>query len=127
MATHLAAAAICIHRGLMEQEKSRLATKIYVGNLPWRLTEEQLTEIFAAHGEVADTKIVTDRDTGRSRGFGFVTMTESESAKVAIENINGHVVEGRNLVVNEAHDQGGRRAGNGANRGLYGQRPRHGQ
>jgi RNA recognition motif-containing protein len=104
-----------------------LATKIYVGNLPWRLTEEQLTEIFAAHGEVMDTKIVTDRDTGRSRGFGFVTMTEGQSAQAAIESINGHVVEGRNLVVNEAHDQSGRRAGAGGNRGLYGQRPRHDQ
>ncbi|MGB7184106.1 MAG: RNA-binding protein [Burkholderiaceae bacterium] len=101
-----------------------MATKIYVGNLPWRITEDQLGEIFAEHGEVTDTKIVSDRETGRSRGFGFVTMTDQDLARQAIEALNGHVIEGRNLVVNEAHDQGGKGATGGGNRGLFGQRPR---
>jgi RNA recognition motif-containing protein len=98
-----------------------VTTKIYVGNLPWAITEDQLEEIFGAHGEVETTKIVSDRDSGRSRGFGFVTMTDAGAAKEAIEALNGHVVDGRNLVVNEAHDQGGKRP-TGGNRGLYGQR-----
>ncbi|MFK7965553.1 MAG: RNA recognition motif domain-containing protein [Burkholderiaceae bacterium] len=100
-----------------------MATKIYVGNLPWRTTDEQLEALFAAHGDVADAKIVTDRETARSRGFGFVTMADSAAAQSAIEALNGHNVEGRNLVVNEAHEQGPR---NGPNRGaLY--RPRGGR
>ena len=98
-----------------------VATKIYVGNLPWAITEEQLEEIFGVHGEVDITKIVSDRDSGRSRGFGFVTMTDADAAKTAIETLNGYVVDGRNLVVNEAHDQADKRP-TGGNRGLYGQR-----
>ncbi len=98
-----------------------MATKIYVGNLPWVISEDQLQEIFAAYGEVESSKIVSDRDSGRSRGFGFVTMTDATAAQAAIEALSGHVVEGRNLVVNEAHDQGGKRP-SGGNRGLYGQR-----
>ena len=98
-----------------------MGTKIYVGNLPWRTTDEQLEELFAAHGQVTEAKIVTDRDTGRSSGFGFVMMAEADAAKAAIETLNGQEIEGRNLVVNEAHEQGSRRPG--GNRGPFGPRP----
>ena len=84
-----------------------MGTKIYVGNLPWRATDAQLSELFGAHGEDTDARIVTDRETGRSRGFGFVTMASAEAAEAAIRALNGHSIEGRSLVVNEAREQGG--------------------
>ncbi|TXL62616.1 RNA recognition motif domain-containing protein [Zeimonas arvi] len=84
-----------------------MGTKIYVGNLPWRATDAQLSELFGAHGEVTDARIVTDRETGRSRGFGFVTMTSADAAQAAIRALNGYSLEGRSLVVNEAREQGG--------------------
>ncbi len=99
-----------------------MATKIYVGNLPWRINGEELTALFAAHGQVNDAKIVTDRESGRSRGFGFVTMEQADAAQAAIAALNGHAVEGRNLVVNEAHEQGTR---SGGSRGPYGPRGDH--
>ena len=98
-------------------------TKIYVGNLPWRATDAQLQELFGAHGEVTDARIVTDRETGRSRGFGFVTMTSPEGAQKAITALNGYSIEGRSLVVNEAREQSGgggggfRRSGGGGGGG----------
>lgn len=82
-------------------------TKIYVGNLPWRATDAQLSQLFGAHGEVSDARIVTDRETGRSRGFGFVTMSNAEAAAKAIAALNGYSIEGRALVVNEAREQQG--------------------
>ena len=91
-----------------------MGTKIYVGNLPWRATDAQLMQLFGGYGEVTEAKIVTDRETGRSRGFGFVTMATEEGAQAAIRGLNGYSVEGRNLVVNEAREQaggGGRRPG----------------
>ena len=106
-----------------------MATKIYVGNLPWRATDAQLTQLFGAHGEVTDARIVTDRETGRSRGFGFVTMANAEAAQNAIRALNGYSLEGRSLVVNEAREQqgsggggggGGFRRGGGGGGGGYG-------
>lgn len=100
-----------------------MPTKIYVGNLPWRATDAQLSQLFGAHGDVSEAKIVTDRETGRSRGFGFVTMTDDGAAQTAIRAMNGYSLEGRNLVVNEARDQGGgggggfRRGGGGGGGG----------
>ena len=102
-------------------------TKIYVGNLPWRATDAQLSQLFGAHGEVTDARIVTDRETGRSRGFGFVTMTNADAAQKAITALNGYSLEGRSLVVNEAREQqggggggGGFRRGPGGGGGGYG-------
>src|SRR5690606_28861548 len=86
-----------------------MGTKIYVGNLPWRATDAQLSQLFGSHGEVTDAKIVTDRETGRSRGFGFVTMISDDAAQAAIRALNGYSLEGRSLVVNEAREQGGGR------------------
>ncbi len=91
-----------------------MGTKIYVGNLPWRATDAQLSQLFGQHGDVTDAKIVTDRETGRSRGFGFVTMGNSEAAQAAIRALNGFSLEGRSLVVNEAREQTG---GGGFGRG----------
>ena len=103
-----------------------MPTKIYVGNLPWRATDAQLSQLFGAHGDVSEAKIVTDRETGRSRGFGFVTMTDDGAAQTAIRAMNGYSLEGRNLAVNEARDQGGgggggfRRGGGGGGGGRGG-------
>jgi RNA recognition motif-containing protein len=104
-----------------------MSTKIYVGNLPWRATDAQLTQLFSAHGEVSEARVVTDRETGRSRGFAFVSMASPEAARAAIAALNGHTLEGRALVVNEANEQarpggggGARRPGGGGGGGGYG-------
>ena len=73
---------------------------IYVGNISWGLTDQDLENVFAEHGTVTSAKIITDRATGRSRGFGFVEM--SDGADAAIEALNGTEVDGRELVVNES-------------------------
>jgi RNA recognition motif-containing protein len=77
-----------------------MATNIYVGNLPWSTTEEELESTFTQYGDVTSAKIITDRDTGRSRGFGFVEM--SSGGEDAIQNLNGTMMEGRTIKVNEA-------------------------
>jgi len=91
--------------------------KIYVGNLPFRTTEGDLRGLFEQHGEVSSAAVVLDRETGRSRGFGFVEMTSDEQAKQAIEKLNGYSMEGRALVVNEARPK---EAGGGGGRGGWG-------
>jgi RNA recognition motif-containing protein len=93
-----------------------MSTKIYVGNLPWRATDAQLTQLFSAHGEVSEARVVTDRETGRSRGFAFVSMASPEAARAAIAALNGHTLEGRALVVNEANEQARPGGGGGARR-----------
>jgi RNA recognition motif-containing protein len=75
---------------------------IYVGNLPYSIDRDQLREIFAAYGEVAAARIVNDRETGRSKGFGFVEMADNAQAQAAIEALNGSDIGGRKAVVNEA-------------------------
>jgi RNA recognition motif-containing protein len=75
---------------------------IYVGNISWDLTEEDLKGAFEAHGQVSSAKIVTDKYTGRSRGFGFVEMPEKAEAEAAISGLNGKELKGREIVVNEA-------------------------
>ena len=75
---------------------------IYVGNLPYSIDRDQLREIFAAYGDVAAARIVTDRETGRSKGFGFVEMADNAQAQAAIEALNGSDIGGRKAVVNEA-------------------------
>ncbi len=79
-----------------------MGKKIYVGNLPFSTTGESLTEIFSHFGQVHSSKIVTDRETGRSKGFGFVEMSSGEEADVAIEKLHGSDFGGRALTVNEA-------------------------
>ena len=75
---------------------------IYVGNLPYSIDRDQLREIFAAYGEVAAARIVNDRETGRSKGFGFVEMADNAQAQAAIEALNGRDIGGRKAVVNAA-------------------------
>ena len=75
---------------------------IYVGNLPYSIDRDQLREIFAAYGDVAAARIVNDRETGRSKGFGFVEMADNAQAQAAIEALNGSDIGGRKAVVNEA-------------------------
>ncbi len=79
-----------------------MGKKIYVGNLPFNITSESLSEIFHQFGKVDSAKIVMDRDSGRSKGFGFVEMTSSDEADVAIEKLHGSDFGGRALTVNEA-------------------------
>lgn len=78
---------------------------IYVGNIPWDLTDEELKSAFEAHGQVSSAKIITDKYTGRSRGFGFVEMPEKSEAEAAISSLNGKDLKGREIVVNEARPQ----------------------
>jgi len=75
---------------------------IYVGNLSFRSTDDDLRELFAEFGEVTSARIITDRDSGRSRGFGFVEMASDDEGKAAIEALDGQENEGRNLKINEA-------------------------
>lgn len=75
---------------------------IYVGNLSWNLKDQDLSNLFASHGEVASAKIVTDKFTNRSKGFGFVEMPNDDQAQAAISALNGSEVDGRNIVVNES-------------------------
>jgi RNA recognition motif-containing protein len=79
--------------------------KIFVGNLPFSVDDEALLKLFTDHGQVDSAKVITDRDSGRSRGFGFVEMADSGEAQKAIEAINGTEVDGRALTVNEARPQ----------------------
>ena len=98
-----------------------MGTKLYVGNLSFRTTSEELRELFGQAGTVESASVIEDRDTGRSRGFGFVEMATPEEATAAIEQFNGKEIGGRNLTVNEARpktDRGG--GGGGGGRGGYG-------
>ena len=95
--------------------------RIYVGNLNFRTTDEILRAAFEAHGEVQEVYIGTDRETGRSRGFGFVTMTDKTAGEAAIAAINGSQVDGRAIVVNEAQPRPPRtERGGGGGGGGYG-------
>ena len=90
--------------------------KIYVGNLPWSADEGSLREFFATVGEVHSAAVISDRETGRSRGFGFIEMENSDADK-AISELNGQEMDGRQLRVNEARDRNDRgRSGGGGDR-----------
>lgn len=99
-----------------------MGSKIYVGGLPYAATEAQLTTLFASHGTVESARVITDKFTGQSRGFGFVEMATSEEAQAAISALNGSQMDGRSLTVNEAKPQeprsgGGRFGGGGRGNG----------
>ncbi len=78
---------------------------IFVGSLPYSLKEEDLKELFEAYGEVSSAKVITDRETGRSKGFGFVEMSDDESAQKAIDGLNGVEVSGRSIAVSQAEER----------------------
>lgn len=98
-----------------------MSSKLYVGNLSFQIDETSLQAMFAELGTVTSAKIIMDRDTGRSKGFGFVEMSSSSEAQAAIEKMNGQEVEGRALTVNEARPQEPRSGGfgGGGSRGGY--------
>ncbi len=99
-----------------------MGKKLYVGSIPFNATEESLRDLFTSIGEVESVKIITDADTGRSKGFGFVEMSSAEDAKKAIEQLNGTKFMERSLTVNEARPQQPRDGrGFGGGRGGYGQ------
>jgi RNA recognition motif-containing protein len=113
-----------------------MSVKLYVGNLPFSATEQDLEELFGQAGSVFSASIITDRETGRSRGFGFVEMETQEAADAAISQFNGYQLDGRAVVVNEARPKesrggggfgggggrGGDRGGRGGGRGGFGGR-----
>jgi len=79
-----------------------MSKKLYVGNLPYSVNDQKLGEIFAVYGEVVSAKVITDYDSGRSKGFGFVEMASDDAARKAIADLDGKEMEGRNVKVNEA-------------------------
>ena len=105
-----------------------MGKKLYVGNLPYTVTDSQLQQMFQAHGTVQSAQVIMDRETGRSKGFGFVEMGSDQEAQAAISALNGSEIDGRSLTVNEARPKteggggGGRggRGGPGGGRGGYG-------
>ena len=97
-----------------------MAKKIYVGNLPWSATSSTLEELFSAHGAVRSAEVISDRDTGRSRGFGFVEMESDDACSQAIEALNGADFQGRAITVNEARERAPRTGGGGGGGGYGG-------
>ena len=95
-----------------------MGSKLYVGNLSYNTTSSDLEQLFAAHGSVQSAEVISDRDTGRSKGFGFVQMGTDEEAQAAITALNGQDVDGRALTVNEAKPRADRpRSGGSGGRG----------
>lgn len=98
-----------------------MSKKLYVGNLSYSVGNRELETLFAAHGAVESANVITDRDTGRSKGFGFVEMGSDQEARAAISALHGKDVEGRSLTVNEARPREERSGGGfGGNRGGFG-------
>lgn len=93
--------------------------KLYVGNLPFTASDEEIKELFSKHGTVHSVALITDRDTGRPRGFGFVEM-DDDGATAAMGALDGYNMDGRDLRVNEAQDRPKRSGGGGGGRGGYG-------
>ncbi len=93
-----------------------MSNKLYVGNISFQTKEENLEELFGEFGKVNSVKIITDRETGRSRGFGFVEMETSEEAEEVISNLNGKEVDGRTLKINVAQDKNAGGGGGGGGR-----------
>lgn len=100
-----------------------MATKLYVGNLTYSVTNASLEALFTEFGEVRSAQVVMDRDTGRSKGFGFVEMASDQACNAAIASLNGKEIDGRALTVNEARPREDR--GGGSNRGGYSSGPRY--
>lgn len=101
-----------------------MGRRIYVGNLSYSVGKQELQQFFGAHGTVVSAQVITDRDTGRSKGFGFVEMSSDQEAQAAIAALNGRKFEGRSITVNEARPQEGRNGGfaGGIRRSAYGLR-----
>jgi len=94
--------------------------KLYVGGLSWGTTDEGLRDAFSRFGEISEARVIMDRETGRSRGFGFVTFVQDDAAQNAISEMDGSNLDGRNIRVNEAEDRPRTGGGGGGGRGGYG-------
>jgi cold-inducible RNA-binding protein len=92
-----------------------MAMKLYVGGLAYSITEQELEALFAEFGNVTSSAVIKDRDTGQSKGFGFIEMADDTEAKAAMAALNGKEVSGRAIMVNEARPQEDRRSGGGGN------------
>ena len=103
-------------------ERLVMSKKLFVGSLSWNTDDHQLRTAFESFGEVTDAKVISDRDTGRSRGFGFVTFADSQAADTAIEKMNGSNLDGRTINVNEARERAPRGGGGGGGGGRGGDR-----
>ncbi len=97
-----------------------MSKKLFVGGLSWGTTDDALHSAFSQFGEIVEAKVITDRETGRSRGFGFVTFANDEGASKAITGMDGTELDGRTIKVNEAQDKPARTGGGGGGRGGYG-------
>ena len=97
-----------------------MAKKLFVGGLPWSVDDHALRSAFEGFGEIEEAKVITDRETGRSRGFGFVTFVEDDAGTKATEEMNDSEMEGRRLTVNEARERPPRRGGGGGGGGYGG-------
>jgi RNA recognition motif-containing protein len=94
-----------------------MGKKLFVGNLSYNVSDNDLHQLFAAHGNVASAQVIMDRDSGRSKGFGFVEMGSEQEAQAAISALNGTPLDGRNVTVSEARSQAGRGGGGGGGGG----------
>lgn len=107
-----------VQRTRVEEEKHEMSNKLFVGGLSWNTTDEGLRDAFTRFGDVVEAKVITDRETGRSRGFGFVTLADAGVMQTAIRETDGSQLDGRTIRVNEAQDrQGGGGGGRGGDRG----------
>ena len=94
-----------------------MGKRLYVGNLPYSIRDDELEQLFAPFGDVQSAQVISDRDTGRSKGFGFVEMSSDDQAQAAIDDLSGKEIDGRALTVNEARPREDR--GGGGGRGRY--------
>lgn len=97
-----------------------MSKKLFIGGLSWNTTDEGLRGSFEGFGSITDAKVITDRETGRSRGFGFVTFAEGTDAQKAMEQMDGTMLDGRSIKVSEAEERGGRSGGGGGGGGRGG-------
>ena len=97
-----------------------MSNKLFVGGLSWDTNDQSLARAFESYGEVTDAKVISDRDTGRSRGFGFVTFSDANDARSAMQAMDGANLDGRTIRVNEANERPPRREGGGGGGGGYG-------
>jgi len=94
-----------------------MSMKLYVGGLAYSVNDQELEKIFAEHGQVVSAKVITDRDSGQSKGFGFVEMSDLKEAQTAIKELNGKEISGRSIMVNQARPQEDRKPGGGGGGG----------
>ena len=106
-----------LHLAAQAEERENMSKKLFVGGLSWDTNDNSLKDAFAQYGEVTEAKVITDRDSGRSRGFGFVTLADENDATKAIDAMNGAELDGRSLTVNEARDRSDNRGGGGGRGG----------